>query len=175
MTWHGPITRLLILEPTPTIPQPANKILFILLLLSSLSGRRKKGCVGGWRERPKKAWKGKGPLPSLPKPPPFFPFFPVPYPFLPLLLLGTDIIQDPQFDSSVGNKLCLYSELRNEVRFESYLDLIKNVETRVAYLLNLGATRRYPELRGFAPFVIDPKLVMNSTICWSVLTHHFLI
>ena len=35
------------------------------------------------------------------------------------------------------------------------------------YLLNLGATRRYPELRGFASFVIDPKLVMNSTICWS--------
>ena len=33
------------------------------------------------------------------------------------------------------------------------------------YLLNLGATRRYPELRGFAPFVIVPKLVMNSTIC----------
>ena len=29
--------------------------------------------------------------------------------------------------------------------------------------MNLGATRRYPELRGFAPFVIDPKLVMNST------------
>ena len=43
------------------------------------------------------------------------------------------------------------------------------------YLLNLGATRRYPELRGFAPFVIDPKLVMNSTICWNVPTHHFLI
>ena len=26
-------------------------------------------------------------------------------------------------------------------------------------------TRRYPEFRGFAPFVIDPKLLMNSTIC----------
>ena len=25
--------------------------------------------------------------------------------------------------------------------------------------------RRYPEFRGFAPFVIDPKLLMNSTIC----------
>ena len=34
---------------------------------------------------------------------------------------------------------------------------------------------KMPELRGFAPFVIDPKLVMNSTICWNVLTHHFLI
>ena len=87
---------------------------------------------GGGRERLRKAWKGKGPLPSLLKPPPFFPFFPVPYPFLPLLLLGIDIIHDPQFDSSVGNKLSLYSELKNEVRFESYLDLIKNVKTRVA-------------------------------------------
>ena len=27
----------------------------------------------------------------------------------------------------------------------------------------------------FAPFVIHPKLVMNSTICWNVPTHHFLI
>ena len=80
-----------------------------------------------------------------------------------------------KLDFSVGNKLSLYSELKNEVRFESYLDLIKNIMTRVAvtkmrflatcYLLNLGATRRYLELRGFAPFVIDQKLVMNSTIC----------
>ena len=78
-----------------------------------------------------------------------------------------------KFDSSVGNKLSLYSEVKNEVRFECYLDLIKDVKTRVAvtkmciscHLLNLGATSRYPELRGFAPFVIDPKLVMNSTIC----------
>ena len=90
---------------------------------------------GRGRERLRKARKGKGPLPSLPKPPSFFPFFPVPYPFLdflPLILLGIDIIHDPQFDSSVGNKLSLYSELKNEVRFESYLDLIKNVKTRVA-------------------------------------------
>ena len=36
-----------------------------------------------------------------------------------------------KFDSSVGNKLSLYSEVKNEVRFESYLDLIKNVKTRV--------------------------------------------
>ena len=33
------------------------------------------------------------------------------------------------------------------------------------YLLNLGVTRRYPEMRGFDPFVIDQKLAMNSTIC----------
>ena len=37
-----------------------------------------------------------------------------------------------KFDSSVGYKLNLYSQLKNEVRFESYLDLIKNVKTRVA-------------------------------------------
>ena len=81
-----------------------------------------------------------------------------------------------KFDSSVGNKLSLYSEVKNKVRFESYLDLIKNVKTRPVAVTKMrischllpiesGATRRYPELRGFAPFVIDPKLVMNSTIC----------
>ena len=35
-----------------------------------------------------------------------------------------------KFDSSVDNKLSLYSEVKNEN--ESYLDLIKNVKTRVA-------------------------------------------
>ena len=35
-------------------------------------------------------------------------------------------------DSSVGNKLSLYSEVKNEVRFESYLDLVKSVKTTVA-------------------------------------------
>ena len=35
-----------------------------------------------------------------------------------------------KFDSSVGNKLSLYSEVKNEVGFESYLDLINNVKTR---------------------------------------------
>ena len=80
-----------------------------------------------------------------------------------------------KFDSSVGNKLSRYNEVKNEVRFESYLDLIKTVKTRVAvtkmriscHLLPIesGRTRRYPELRGFAPFVIDPKVMMNSTIC----------
>ena len=34
-----------------------------------------------------------------------------------------------KFDSSVGNKLSLYSELKNEVRFETYLDLLKNFKT----------------------------------------------
>ena len=78
-------------------------------------------------------------------------------------------------DSSVGNKLSLYSEVKNEVRFESYLDLVKNVKTTVAvtkmriscHLLPIESERtgRYPEFRGFAPFVIDQKLVMNSTIC----------
>ena len=72
--------------------------------------------------------------------------------------------------------LSLYGGVKKEVRFESYLDLIKKTLRQewqypkceflaTCYLLNLGATRRYPELRGFAPFVIDPKLVMNSTIC----------
>ena len=37
-------------------------------------------------------------------------------------------------DSSVGNKLSPYSELKNEVRFKSYVDLIKNVRTRVAVI-----------------------------------------
>ena len=37
-----------------------------------------------------------------------------------------------KFDSSVGNKLSLYSELKSEIRFETYLDLIKNFMTRVA-------------------------------------------
>ena len=39
-----------------------------------------------------------------------------------------------KFDSSVGNKLRLYSELKNEVRFGSYLDSIQNVKTRVAVI-----------------------------------------
>ena len=36
----------------------------------------------------------------------------------------------------------------------------KCVFLATCYLLSLGATRRYLALRGFAPFVIDPKLVM---------------
>ena len=46
--------------------------------------------------------------------------------------IGQKNLKKDKFDSSVGNKLSLYSELKNEVRFESYLDLIKNVKTRVA-------------------------------------------
>ena len=34
-----------------------------------------------------------------------------------------------KFDSSIENKLSLYSEVKNEVRFEYYLDLIKNAKT----------------------------------------------
>ena len=38
-----------------------------------------------------------------------------------------------KFDSSLPiNQLSLYSEVKNEVRFQSYLDLIKNVKTTVA-------------------------------------------
>ena len=41
-------------------------------------------------------------------------------------------LKKDKFDSSNGNKLSLYSEVKNEVRFKSYLDLIKNVKTTVA-------------------------------------------
>ena len=46
--------------------------------------------------------------------------------------IGRKVWTRINFDSSVGNKLSLYSEVKNKVRFESYLDLIKNVKTRVA-------------------------------------------
>ena len=66
--------------------------------------------------------------------------------------------------------------MKNEVRFKSYLDLIKNVMTRGAvtkmriscHLLPIESTGRYkkiPRVERLCPFVIDPKLVMNSTIC----------
>ena len=41
-------------------------------------------------------------------------------------------LKKDKFDSPIGNKLSLYSEVNNEVRFESYLDLITNVKTIVA-------------------------------------------
>ena len=41
-------------------------------------------------------------------------------------------LKKDKFDFSVGNKLRLYSEVKNEVTFESYLDSIKNVKTTVA-------------------------------------------
>ena len=38
-----------------------------------------------------------------------------------------------KFDSSAGNKLSLYSELKSEIRFETYLDkILKNFKTRTA-------------------------------------------
>ena len=46
--------------------------------------------------------------------------------------MSVENLNKDKFDSSVGNKLSLYSELKNEVRFETYLDLLKNVKTRVA-------------------------------------------
>ena len=36
-----------------------------------------------------------------------------------------------KFDSSVGNKFSLYSELKSEIRFGTYLDLLKNFKTVV--------------------------------------------
>ena len=78
-----------------------------------------------------------------------------------------------KFNSSVGNKLSLYSKLKNEVRFESYLDLIKNVKTRVAVTkmrischlvpIESGRYKKIPSVESLCPFVIDPKLMMNST------------
>ena len=76
---------------------------------------------------------------------------------------------------ALDNKLSLYSEEKNEVRFESYLDLIKNVETRVVvtkiriscHLLSIesGRYKKIRRVERLCPLVIDPKLVMNSTIC----------
>ena len=40
-------------------------------------------------------------------------------------------LKKDKFDSSVRNKLNLYSKLKNKVRFKYYLHLIKNVKTRV--------------------------------------------
>ena len=37
-----------------------------------------------------------------------------------------------KFDFSFGNKFSLYSELKNKARFETCLNLIKNIKTRVA-------------------------------------------
>ena len=43
-----------------------------------------------------------------------------------------NILNKDRFGHSVSNKLSLYSEIKNEIRFESYLKLIKNVNERVA-------------------------------------------
>ena len=43
-----------------------------------------------------------------------------------------NILNKDRFGHSVSNKLSLYSEIKNEIRFEPYLKLIKNVNERVA-------------------------------------------
>ena len=43
-----------------------------------------------------------------------------------------NILNNDRFGHSVSNELSLYSEIKNEIRFESYLKLIKNVNERVA-------------------------------------------
>lgn len=75
-----------------------------------------------------------------------------------------------KFDCSVGNKLSLYSEeLKNEVRFKSYRDLIKNVKTRVAvtnmriscHLLPIESgryMRLYPEFKRLCPLCNRSKI-----------------
>ena len=82
-------------------------------------------------------------------------------------------LNNDKFDSSVGNKFSLYSELKSEIRFETYLDLIKNIKTRVAvtkmriscHLLPIesGSYKKIPTAERICPFVKDPQLVMNST------------
>ena len=42
-----------------------------------------------------------------------------------------NILNKDRFGHSVSNKLSLYSEIKNEIRFESYLKLIKDVNERV--------------------------------------------
>ena len=59
--------------------------------------------------------KGKRFTTFSPQTPSLFSLLPSPLPLSTLLLLGS-----------------LYGELKNEVRFQSYLDLIKKVKTRVA-------------------------------------------
>ena len=55
-----------------------------------------------------------------------------------------------KFDSSVGNKLSLYNAVENEVTFQSYLDLIKNVKTRVVLSPNdeeVASCKKIPNSR----------------------------
>ena len=78
-----------------------------------------------------------------------------------------------KFDSSVGNKLSLYSEVKT--KSDLNLNLIKNVKTRgvvtkmriSCHLLPIesGRYKKIPRVERLCPLVIDSKLVMNSTIC----------
>ena len=88
-TWHG---RSLSLGPTPDFRAHAQiylarQIKFCsscFYFLASVGGVKR---GRGARERLRKAWKGKGPFPSLPKPLPFFPSSRSPTPLYPCYFL----------------------------------------------------------------------------------------
>ena len=75
-----------------------------------------------------------------------------------------------KFDSSVGNKLSLYNEVKNEVRFESYLDLIKNVKTRVVLSPNDGEVASCKKHTQFKTRVHKPCLILdqNGRNCYPI-------
>ena len=67
-----------------------------------------------------------------------------------------------KFNSSVGNKLGLYSELKNELtkmRISCHLVPIES-----------GRYKKIPSVERLCPFVIDLKLVTNSTTVEPVLS-----
>ena len=68
-----------------------------------------------------------------------------------------NILNKDRFGHSVRNKLSLYSEIKNEIRFEPYLKLIKNVNQRVAvtnYLspIEAGRYKKVPRDERFCSF-----------------------
>ena len=81
-----------------------------------------------------------------------------------------------KFDSSVGNKLSLYSKVKNELRFESNLDLIKNVKTRAPVIkmrischllpVESGCYKKIPRVERLCPLCNRSEIGDDfSTIC----------
>ena len=85
-----------------------------------------------------------------------------------------NILNKDRFGHSVSNKLSIYSEIKNEIRFESNLKLIKNVNERVAvtkmriscHLLPIEAGRykKVPRDERFCSCSANRLLGMSSTI-----------
>ena len=75
-----------------------------------------------------------------------------------------------KFDSSVGNKLSRYNEVKNEVRFESYLVLIKNVKTRVVLSPNGEEVASCKKHTQFKTRVDKPCLILdqNGRNCYPI-------
>ena len=75
-----------------------------------------------------------------------------------------------KFDSSVGNKLSLYNEVKNEVRFKSYLVLIKNVKTRVVLSPNGEEVASCKKHTQFKTRVDKPCLILdqNGRNCYPI-------